>query len=160
MNYLRSFLVAVVLIGTVPIPAVGQVIEWHGSGTITAFTSQCTSGGWMAPQMLLGIHYAPPGLGSNGPPTRLTVSAGLFNHYNFMLPSGTLDGPLFQTVNAEHIGLAASSFTAQVRVTSHTPATITATTDHVTLVGQISNWDAIAGCVANFDIVLLNPPTT
>jgi hypothetical protein len=139
---------AVLWIGQLPAAA----LEWHGSGEITAFNNACAPG-WTGTQILFGIRYAPPSLALNGPSTRLTISTGPFNHYNFVLPSGALNNT-FQTVNVMHIGGFHQTYTAQMSVTGQTPANITATTDHVTLVGQISNWDDIAGCVANFDIVL------
>jgi hypothetical protein len=88
-----------------------------------------------------------------GTATGLTITIGPFSHYNFALPSGALNNT-FQTVNVGHIGLGHQVYTAKMRVTSQQPPTITTTTDHVTLVGQINGWDDIAGCVANFDIVL------
>jgi hypothetical protein len=151
MNWLRPLVVAAAVLCVGQLPA--AALEWHGSGEITVFNSACAPGGWTGTQFLFGIRYAPPSLALNGPSTRLTLSSGPFNHYNFVLPSGALNNT-FQTVNVMHIGGFHQTYTAQMSVTSQTPATITATTDHVTLGGQINGFDGITNCVATFDIVL------
>jgi hypothetical protein len=150
MNWLRSLVAAAAVLWVGQLPA--AALEWRGSGEITAFNNACAPL-WTGTQILFGIRYAPPSLNLNGPSTRLTISNNPFNHYNFILPSGALNNT-FQTVNVAHMNKFYQTYTAQMSVTGQTPANITATTDHVSLVGQINGFDEIAGCVANFDIVL------
>jgi hypothetical protein len=126
---------------------------WDGAGVFTAISSQCAPA-WTLPQKLVGVGYRPD-LPNNGPETGLTLSTGLYNHYNITLASGTLFGTTFQTVTATHMGGLVQQYTAQARITRHSPATITTTTENVILVGQISNFDNIPGCVVTFDVALV-----
>jgi hypothetical protein len=154
MNWLRSLVVAAAVLWVGQLPAAAQTpIFWYGVGEITAFTSVCETKGWTGTATLVGIQYTPQPVSMSGTNTGLEITIGPFNHYNFVLTSGALNNT-FQTVHVAHIGLGHEAYTAKMRITSQTPANITPTTDHVTLVGQINGWDDIAGCVANFDIVL------
>jgi hypothetical protein len=137
-----------------PTTAAGQTFSaWLGAGAFTALTSQCAPA-WTLPQRLVGVVYRPD-LPGNGPETGLSLSTGEYNHYNFTLASGTLNGTTFKTVMATHMGGLVQQYTAEVKITSHAPATITTTTENVILVGQISNFDDILGCVASFDVALV-----
>jgi hypothetical protein len=126
---------------------------WLGAGAFTALTSQCAPA-WTLPQRLVAVVYRPD-LPNNGPETGLTLSTGPYNHYNITLASGTLNGATFKTVTATHMGGLVQQYTAQAKITSHSPATITTATENVILVGQISNFDDIPGCVASFDVALV-----
>jgi hypothetical protein len=150
MNWLRSLVSAAAVLWVGQLPA--AALEWHGSGEFTAFSTECAPG-WTGTQILLGIRYAPPSLGMNGPSTRLTISSNAFNHYNFVLPSGALNNT-FQTVNVTHVNRFHQTYTAQMLVQPPTTTPITAKTDHVNLVGQINGFDGITNCLATFDIVL------
>ena len=87
-----------------PTTAAGQTFSaWLGAGAFTALTSQCAPA-WTLPQRLVAVVYRPD-LPSNGPETGLSLSTGEYNHYNFTLASGTLNGTTFKTVTATHMGV-------------------------------------------------------
>jgi hypothetical protein len=163
MNYLRSFLivlttaVAVLVSGGATLSHAADAGPtnsiWLGAGAFTALTSQCAPA-WTLPQRLPAVNYIPD-LPNNGPETGLTLSDGPYNHNNITLASGTLNGPTFKTVTVTHMGALVQQYTAQARITSHSPATITTTTENVILTGQISNWGDIPGCTVTFDVALV-----
>jgi hypothetical protein len=126
---------------------------WDGAGAFTAISSQCAPA-WTLPQRLVAVVYRPD-LPNNGPETGLTLSTGVYNHYNITLASGTLIGTTFQTVTATHMGGLVQQYTAQARITRQSPGPITTTTENVILAGQISNFDNISGCVVTFDVALV-----
>jgi hypothetical protein len=60
---------------------------------------------------------------------------------NFTLPTGTLVGTAFKSVNALAIGQSATSFTAQARIPALSPAAPVASTVFVAAVVDINGFD-------------------
>jgi hypothetical protein len=119
--------------------ASAEVINFYGSMCITAASAGCATANIKIGQCSL-VRYRPPNIGTNGPQTKFsqfsTASAS-----NYTLPTGTLIGTTFQTVEASHIGQSTSTNAAAMRFSFHQPATVVATSNYINLRGDVTTWD-------------------
>lgn len=137
-----------------PAAATAQTVEFRGFGYVYGFNAACEADGWVGtPNML--VRYRPYGLGSNG-------GSHLAFFERFYASAYRLDGRRFdrtwRDVEAGQVGSLVWVYdegTSQARVTTHAPATLTATTPQIRLVGQIRGWGGVPGCIASFEATVI-----
>ncbi len=139
-----------------PGAARAQTVEWRGFAYLHSFTAPCEANGWSGtPQM--GVRFRPSGLGTNGDSSRLAFF-DRFYAMGFYLDDSRFDRT-WRTVDGGSIGSSVWNWqgTPQIRVTTQTPnnTNLRATTPTVRLVGQVRNFEEIAGCTVSFDATLL-----
>ena len=122
---------------------------WRGQMCLTSVTSACTTVSQWVVGNCLPFSYAPPNLGNNGTATEFSVFGVGFAE-NYKLASGTLIGTTFKAVAGTFLGGKLKSFSPTMRITSQVPAAPAVSTQTVTLVGDIANFDATATCNVNF----------
>lgn len=128
--------------------AMAQSVEFRGSLCLTAVSATCPGSGWVVGDCLL-MRFSPPGLGTNGVTTEMSLMGQSFGD-NYSLPSGTLVGTLFKLVDAYHIGRTGYKYAATMRITKQTPSTILATSPAVSLVGGLTNFSNSPNCTVAF----------
>lgn len=119
--------------------SVSQNVRYIGSFCLTSVTPGCASEGWAVGNCTT-FHLKPPNIGSNGPETKMSVFFPVFA-LNYSLSSGTLVGTTYKTTTSTAIGLNATSFPADVRFVTQSPATLTATTKFISINGNIKDFD-------------------
>lgn len=125
--------------------AQSATVEFQGMFCLTAASPVC---GWeVACQSTM--RYLPPNLGDNGPQTNITIYKTL-NAENLNLPTGSLVGSTFKTVNGTGLWRYVFFFTAQMKITKQTPSILTDTTPFVNIAGKVKDFDGTPGCDIDF----------
>lgn len=124
-------------------------VEFVGAMNILTVTAVCTTQQETAVNQIYHMRYNPPNLGVVDPRTSLSLHEQ-GGSQNYTLASGSLIGATFQTVAGTGIYRQAFTYTTTMRITSQAPATLTTTTNSVTLTGNINNFDSVAGCNVQF----------
>ncbi|MGQ0484526.1 MAG: hypothetical protein ACT4SY_04140 [Hyphomicrobiales bacterium] len=129
--------------------------EFIGAVCLTTKTAACgTDAEGLAVGTCADLEYQPPNLG-DGPSTKITILHTVEGNshiaINHTLPSGTLVGTTYKTVNATKVQIeGGQTYTSQMRLTSQSPATIVLSTNFVSFTGNIANFDNVAGCTIGF----------
>lgn len=122
-------------------------VDFAGRFHMTAQNAACVSfGDGIQPA---DFRYRPPNLGTNGTATKLTVIEG-WGAENWQIASGSLIGTSWVTVTDTGIAGGAGQITTKMRIRSQVPATLTATTPSVTIIGDIQNFQEDTGCTISF----------
>ena len=146
---LLSLIAAGLMTGTAAAPAAAAPVEFRGALCLTGVPLICnTASGWKVGDCV-ATRYSPPGLGTNGVSTKLTLFESN-RAQSYTLASGTLVCTVFKTVSAIVIGRGPNQFPTTMRITSQTPALLTATTPTVSIKGDISKWDGEPTCTVQF----------
>ena len=122
-------------------------MEFRGAGFLKARTQACRDAGFQE-HSFVEFRYRPANVGDNADEGQLSIFFGTFatNHI--------VDGGLASSLK-KYTGASISSnfnrFVGRMKKRRQNPATVTPTTDFVTLVGVIRNYAAIRGCVMVFD---------
>jgi hypothetical protein len=95
------------------------------------------------------MRYSPPGLGTNGPATEVSLFGQSFAD-NYSLATGTLIGTTFKPVVGIHAGRTGYSFSSTMRIASQSPSPLAATSKSVSFLGGITNFDDSTGCTVGF----------
>jgi len=148
MSQKSRFAYAVMFMGVIASSVSAAEVDFRGGICITSAAAACSTGSWKVGDCL-DMRYRPPGLLGNGPATRLSFFTNDFAE-NYTLPTGTLIGTTYKTVNGTAIEEVARTFTAQMRITAQSPATLTATSNFVSSTGNIQDFDAVTGCTVGF----------
>lgn len=128
------------------VPAAAANVEWRGAAVLTAVTGCGTD---YAVGNSIPIRYRPSGLGTNGTGSKFAFHQ-TFYAQAFMV-SGRFPATL-TTVNAGGTGAGWGAFAvaAKFKMTSITPSAYTATTPSLAFVGEIQNFEDVAGCNVSF----------
>jgi len=132
--------------------------EFRGGGYVKNFSANCADNGWTG-RYYMSVRYRPPGIGANGPETRITFFFPLFLAANYILESGNLNSN-YKDVLGAGMSTRPYDFTIvpQMRVTEMTPNNVTGSTNYITMKGQIKGWSDIQGCRATFEVSLTKRP--
>ena len=147
---------ALVLVSTVPASA--TYVEFNGSFCLTATNSACQAQGWNSGECLV-TRYVPKGFNNGGAATNMSLFAHSYA-VNFVSPSASLIGQTFQPVTVTKVCSIGYEFTANMRFTSQSPVSPTATTSFITIGGDIENWDGVTGCTVGFKAAYTRCPGT
>ena len=128
--------------------AMAAQVEWRGAVCVTTVNAICIADGWTV-GTCMGLRFLPPNVGDNGVRTRLTF-IGQTGASQFTLSSGNLLDTLFKPVLETVAARGGFQSTAPMRLSSLTPAAITATTPGITLAGVIQDTDGTPGCTLGF----------
>jgi hypothetical protein len=153
MKGIRKVLIGLAMALGFSMSAHAATVEFTGSFIITAVSAGC-AGEWFVGDEGLA-RFTPRNLGDNGSNTRFSV---FFRTFAFNHTLGSNLTSTFKVVNGTQIGRGASTFTSEMRVTSQSPSTITATTNFVTLVGQVKDLTDVTGCTVTFRSGLARRP--
>jgi hypothetical protein len=140
MKRISPFLAAAFLIVGSSVANANPNVEFDGALCLTTVTSQCLPMNWAIGNCAV-VRLAPPNLGTNGPPTRLSMYFHGDYAFNVTLNAGSLIGTTFQTVTATRMGTVAVQYSAGARFTLQSPAAPTATTNTIAFLGGINNFD-------------------
>lgn len=147
-------LVVSVLLATIAQAASTDVV-FRGGATVTS-TSGCT--GWNPDkQFFVGTYWVPVSGSTNGPDSVVNFLFPGGGGEGFQLNGGVLT-TAYKSVRATHIYTRNGNYTASMRVTARSPATITKTTQRVWLAGSVKRWDQQTNCIVNFQMNLLREP--
>jgi hypothetical protein len=124
-------------------------VEFVGAMNILAITTACTTAQETAVNQIYHMRYNPPNLGVVDSRTSLSFH-DQGGSQNYTLPTGSLIGTTFQTVAGTGIYRYAFTYSTTMRITSQVPSTLTTATNSVTLVGNINDFDDVAGCNVQF----------
>ena len=161
MSRLHSFSGAALLTLTLllsaalPSAAQAQRVEWRGFAYLYDFTAACAANGWVG-RAQSNVRFRPSGLGSNGEISRLAFF-DTFYAFGLALPGRRFDGR-WRAVQADAIGSGAFPWPdVQMRIRSQSPNNnnLSETSPQVRIVGQIRNFDEVAGCTATFDATMI-----
>lgn len=136
------------LLGATAQGAMAAQVEWRGAVCVTTVNTICVADGWTV-GLCMGLRFLPPSVGDNGVRTRLTF-VGQWGASQFTLSSGNLLGAKFKPVLETVAGRGGFQSTSPMRLSSLTPAVITANTPGITLAGVIQNTDGTQGCTLGF----------
>lgn len=150
-----AFASAAVGLAVLSAPASAQMIEFRGTGTVTAKNKACTAEGWIVGEATApNMRFRPPKVGSNG---KATVVAMFYPYWatSFVLEKGAL-GKSFKPVVAGATGSGTYPYAngAEVRLTAQSPSTITDSTVKVKIKGEVRGFDNIPNCVVSFSATL------
>lgn len=123
-------------------------VEFRGGLCILTASAPCTTFEETSVGVCYQMRYAPRNLGDNGPATKVTLIE-FGGAQNYTLPSGSLIGTSYQTVNGTGVYRSGFTFTSPMRITAQSPATLTTATS-VTITGNIKDFDSIPGCDVKF----------
>jgi len=130
-----------------------QAPVWLGFFYITGLSEECSQYGWSGNQSGYMV-YRPSGIANNGP------SSSLSFHWPGYALSLTRQNGQFTTSfsNVQSMTIGGRAFTnigTRVRITTHTPATITASTMSIRLIGRIQTLEGQSMCDGDFEATLL-----
>ncbi len=145
---MKRMLGATVALGLMAAGANAATIEFDGGLCLTAANAACNAAGWSAGGCF-STRFSAPNIGTNGPQTQLSIFSGTFS-LGFVLQSGTLIGTTFKQVDVTKVARAGGTFQSQMRFTTQSPAAPKATTNFINMVGDVNNWDDVAGCTVSF----------
>lgn len=128
--------------------ALAATVDFRGGFCLTSITTGCIAEGWKVGDCL-SSRYTPPNLGTNGSSTRLSI-IGDYYAENYTLPSGSLIGTTYKTVNGTLVWSSGATFTSQMRITAQRPAPLTATSNYASITGNIKDFDSLPGCNIGF----------
>ena len=154
MNRMLSSAVALGLMATC---ANAAHIEFSGSLCLTAANPTCTANGWSA-GACFATRFQPPIVG-NSVQTKLEIFSRTYAT-DFARASGSLIGTAFLPVTVTKVAGAGYQYNATMRLTSQIPAAPTSSTPFITMIGDISGWDEIPGCVVTFKAAHTRCPQT
>lgn len=142
----KIFAIASGLLALSVLPAAAANVEWRGAAILTAVTGCGTD---YAVGNAIPIRYRPSGLGDNGANSKFAF------HQTFYAQSFVVTGRFpatLTTVNAGGTGAGWGSFAvaAKFKMTSITPSSYTAATPSLAFVGEIQNFEDVAGCNVSF----------
>ncbi len=147
--------IAATLLNTPVAQAASTDVVFKGGATVTS-TSGCT--GWNPDkQFFIGTYWVPVSGSTNGPDSVVNFLFPGGGGEGFQLNGGVLTAT-YKNVQATHIYTRNGNYTASMRVTSRSPATIIKSTQRVWLVGSVKKWDQQTNCVVNFQMNLLREP--
>jgi hypothetical protein len=133
---LKQCIVAAAIVVAAVSNASAEFIDWRGSALITA-ASGCDSLG-IGPGTVYNARYRHPNLGDNGAPARISMLAN-YHATSLSHPTGDFNNT-FQTVKGVFVGGSGGTYNGSLRMTSRTPANITANTPIVTIKGIVRNF--------------------
>jgi hypothetical protein len=139
--------------------AAADYTDWYGGGVITNVVN-CPNGNFgTSVNKVFNARFLPANIGTNGTKSSLSF---LNQHWAQGYALTGVFTSTFKTVTAQTIARfpGPSGYTVQVRVTSQTPATISATTPMITLKGQVKGFSGFPtnnNCVADFNVTLFRP---
>jgi hypothetical protein len=146
---MRSFLAAAAILAGLAAPAAAGT-EFVGEAIFTSGTAACN---W-DPRGDYVFARLRPMMAGNGDRAEFSIIAR-DNARSYVLPRRNFDATLRWVQQMEiHSGFYPGDFGTRVAFTAQSPATITATTNFVLVVGKIENFDQVEGCVATFNMVL------
>jgi hypothetical protein len=150
--------VGVVALSAAVTPASAAEVEFRGGGYIEDFTSACAADGYTDPVYVNAI-YRPRKLGSNGASTRFSFFFPSYYAASYELPKGKL-GAAYKKVVGGATGTATSFFIVKprMRILSKAPGRVKASTNSVSVTGQIDNFDGVSNCTATFRLSLQRHP--
>lgn len=127
-------------------------VVFMGGLTVTS-TSGCT--GWNPDKRYFtGTYWVPVAGSTNGPDSVLTMLFPGGGGEGFEIRNGEFTST-YKTATAYHIFTRVGTYSAQVKITSRNPATVTTTTPAVGIKGSIKGFDNLATCVVNFSANML-----
>ncbi|WP_237153387.1 hypothetical protein [Oryzibacter oryziterrae] len=132
------------------------VVEFRGAICLTSKTTACTADGWDVGDCFT-MRYSPRNLGTNGPSTEFTLLGPAFAD-NYELATGSLVGTTFKAVKGTHVGRTGYAFSPTMKITKQTPATPTATSPTLAILGNITNFGDTTGCTIGFSATGVNRP--
>lgn len=142
MSMKRPALAALVLAMAAE-PAAAK-LTWRGNMCITAISAACPAGDWVL--TCYDLAFRPPNVSDNGTQTLFAFGDTRFR-YGLRLASGSLVGTTYKAVTQTSITtFAFSPPNTTMRFTTQTPATITATTPNIYMVGNMNNVDGTPNC--------------
>jgi hypothetical protein len=124
-------------------------LKMRGTMVVTAVSAVCIDNDVVRAGQIYSFRYRPPNVGGNGPNTSISILAP-FEAMNFNLPTGSLIGTTYQTVNVTGIFSGAGTWTAGMRIPTHTPAVVSDSTTMVTMRGNILDFAGEVGCTVTF----------
>jgi hypothetical protein len=135
---------------------------WIGRAGITAVTSQCANGGFVAVGNVFESSYRAK-TGVAGEPSNPGImflnnmSAYMFfrannatSNANTMAGTGAYTGMLFRGNVTSIPNPSQQSYTGTSNLTIVTPASITSSTDSIVINGSLTNWRNVTGCTVTF----------
>lgn len=128
------------------------LVKWRGNMTFTSRGAGCSPSSWNPVTDHAIIRFMPSGLGTNGTRSYLTIF-----YPQYAMGFGLLGRftSAYKQVDAMDIGGGISSYRPRVRFATQVPAVLTASTQQLTITGQISGFYYEPNCVINFTAAML-----
>jgi hypothetical protein len=137
-----KMLLAGALVGAGASAAAAQANHFRGAACIQTVTAGCAAVG-VTRGMCYDARLRPPNY--NGGPNTTRVSFFLpYFAINFTLPTGSLVGTTFKSVNATGLGQSVTPYTAQARIPAMSPAAPAPATVYVTATIDVNGFDSDA----------------
>ncbi len=116
--------------------------HFRGSACVITVSPGCAAVG-LTPGGCASARFRPPNYNGNGNSTRLSL---FYPYYaqNFVLPTGSLLGVNFQSVNIAQIGTSSTLYTGTARIPAQTPTGVIDTTVFITSTIDINGFDSDA----------------
>ncbi len=96
-------------------------VEFRGGLCVVSLSTACTAVDETTLGFCYQMRYSPPNLGDNGPATRLSILE-YGGAQNYTLPTGSLIGTGFKSVQGTGVYRVGYTFTSTMRITSQTPS--------------------------------------
>ena len=122
--------------------AAAQANHFRGNACVVTATSACAAVG-VTVGACSTARFRPPNYNGQANSTKLSLF-GPYHAQNFTLPTGSLVGATFKSVNAMFVGQTATPYTALARIAAQTPPTPAATTIYLTATVDINGFDSEA----------------
>ena len=140
-----SYLLCALALAALTSTAVAKV-SWQGEVMVTAVSgAACAANGDAVGDQYLGL-LLPKGLG-NGPNSFLTFLSRR-NAFGMKVAGGLANGKAYSSVFISGRGEFGSSPAGKIQTITISPNPLTATTDVVSVVATITNWQTDVGCTA------------
>ena len=142
---------------------VSLVLAWGASAAPTDvvfrggghFISTSGCDGWNPDkEFFVGTYWVPVPGSTNGPHSTITFHFGNGTAEGFFLANGVFNST-FKSVQATHVYTLTGTYSAFVKITSRTPATLSTSTNVVTIVGAVRGCDRDPNCITNFRMALV-----
>lgn len=154
---MKRLLLILTFLGLSAAGALAVNIEWRGGVCLTAVNPACSAIGWSVGDCG-SLRFSPPNVGTNGSSTKFATFWGNNFAEAYTKATGSLIGTTFRTVNGVGVGRSGFTFTSTMRFTSQIPGAPTATSDAITIVGDIKNFDGTVGCNMSFRAAVTRQP--
>jgi hypothetical protein len=154
---MNKMLLGLVLLSTVAVPAEAARVRWEGHYLIKQSDGACDS---YDPRGTRGnVHFEPQLAGTdNGPGSSFALYRDLFAS-GYRLASGRGNfNENFKTVDAIYAGsgiAADETATVRIRFTRQNPSKIETSTNFITIVAEIRNFDFMPGCNVTVHMALI-----
>lgn len=137
----RMFLAGALLVAGAT-AAAAQANHFRGNACIQTVSAGCAAVGVTA-GACVNARLRPPNYNGNGNTTRISLFSPYYGQ-NFTLPTGSLVGATFKSVNVAQVGTSATLYTATARIPAMAPAAPTAATIYLNATIDINGFDSDA----------------